>query len=247
VKATFLLFICLLAGYVGNVPVALAQTPDSTRQLPIVQPTADTLPARWTTPADSAADDMAVLVDSVVTASDTVRVSAAAQAELYKIVPKKATIRSALLPGWGQVYNRQYWKVPLVAAGLITFGIIITRFTANYNKFYNAYESAYPRDSTGKAVQLTGNQSRTITAVVDERQLTLDQLNQRASFWRRWRDYNIIFTALFWGLNVVDANVSAHLKTFDISDSLTLKYEPMLLPSTVGYVPGLRLTMNFKK
>jgi hypothetical protein len=246
VKPTYLHFIllCLLAGYVGNVPAALAQTPDSTRQLPVVRPAAaDTLP-----PADSAADNMAELVDSVMVTSDTVQVSAAAQAEIYKIVPRKATLRSLVLPGWGQVYNRQIWKVPLIGAGMVTFGVIIVRFTANYNKFYNAYEALYPKNpTTGLPTSLTGNQGRTLTTVVDDRPLTLDQLGQASTFWRRWRDYNIIFMALFWGLNVVDANVTAHLKTFDISDSLTLKPEPTLLPSTAGVVPGLRLTMTLKK
>lgn len=238
-----------LAGYVGT--SAQAQTPDSTRQLPVIRPGSGTAATDTLPPAEGADDRMEELVDSLAPAVDTVRVSAAAQAQIYKIVPRVATIRSAILPGWGQAYNRQYWKVPVVAAGFGTFAYIIISFTRNYRTYYDAYAALAPRDSSGQYRPVTDNDLRTITGTVvrngEERPLSLGQIRQGVEFWRRWRDYNVIFTALFWGLNIVDANVSAHLKTFDVSDSLTLKYAPTVMPSTAGFVPGIKLTMTFRK
>lgn len=196
---------------------------------------------------------MEELVDSLVPAVDTATISAAAQVEINKIVPKKATIRSVILPGWGQYYNGQKWKIPLVVAGFGTFAYIITDFTKRYQNYFSAFKAAAPKDpkDPSKYLPITENDLRTIKGKIiidgEEREYYLSQLRQGTEFWRRWRDYNYIFTALFYGLNIVDANVSAHLKTFDVSDSLTFNYAPTVMPSTVGLVPGLKLTLAFKK
>ncbi|WP_051054159.1 DUF5683 domain-containing protein [Fibrella aestuarina] len=218
--------------------VAMAQTTDTTRQRPVIRPTPpDTLP-----PVDSAANDMEELVDSLAPAVDTLTVSAAAQAEINKIIPKKATIRSVILPGWGQFYNRQKWKIPVIYAGFGTFAYFIITYTGNYQEYLAGYQEAYNLKTVPGQ-----DPGRTKTAIVKGRELNLNQLKQGTDFWRRWRDYNYIFTALFYGLNIVDANVSAHLKTFDVSDSLTLKYAPTLIPtSAVSFVPGIKLTMVIK-
>lgn len=204
----------------------------------MIRPTpTDTLPG-----VDSAANDMDELVDSLAPAVDTITVSAAAQAEINKIVPKKATIRSVILPGWGQFYNRQKWKIPVIYAGFGTFAYFIITYTGNYQAYLTGYQQAYNQSNV-----VGQDPGRTKTAIVKGRELNLNQLKQATDFWRRWRDYNYIFTALFYGLNIVDANVSAHLKTFDVSDSLTLKYAPTLIPtSAVTFVPGIKLTMVLK-
>ena len=223
-----------------------AQTPDTTRQRPVIRPNApvgpDTLtpamPTKNAIPVDS------LLTDSDSTTVDTVALSDKVNAEIRKIVPKRATLLSLAVPGLGQIYNGQKWKVPIIYAGFGTFGYFIVDFTNKYRKFLAGYTEAFSKpDVPGQ------DPSRTKFAVVDGKERSLNYLKSSVEYWRRWRDYNIIFTALFWGLNVVDANVTAHLKTFDLSDSLTLNYAPTLIPSPAGFgfVPGVKLTMNFKK
>ncbi|MBO0931633.1 DUF5683 domain-containing protein [Fibrella aquatilis] len=214
-----------------------AQTADTSRPAPVGR-----FPViRQDLPADTIRPDV-VEYDtlSADTPVDTVSLSDSANAKIRKIIPKRAALLSLALPGLGQYYNGQIWKIPLIYAGFTTFGILISKFNGDYVEFLSAYEVAYSKPGTNPVLK---------KAVVASRNLELDlnQLQRGTEFYRRWRDYNYIFTALFWALNVVDANVTAHLKTFDISDSLTLRYNPVVIPSTVGMVPGISLTLSFRK
>jgi hypothetical protein len=165
----------------------------------------------------------------------------------YKIIPRQATLKSLMIPGWGQVYNRQYWKLPLVAGAFVTLGMI-----ANYNqvryKKYRAYYyvvSPHPDDPTYKPP--------TTVAVPYEdgvtRDLDVNQLKRINDGFRRNRDFTYIGMVLAWALNIVDANVSAHLKTFDVSDDLSMRVKPIMDfdPLSQGLVSGLTLSFNFKK
>ncbi len=148
-----------------------------------------------------------------------------------KFIPRQATIRSAILPGWGQVYNKKYWNLPLVYAAV---GIPV------YSFFYNKGWYTKTRDA---AKMIANNDTINYKSRVDEKLhiffSTPDALgsllNYRNEF-RRDMDYSILFTLLAWGLNIVDATVDAHLKGFDISDDLSLKIKPTILSgsSTMG-------------
>lgn len=153
------------------------------------------------------------------------------QDSLYKarFNPRKATIRSAIIPGWGQAYNKKYWKIPLVYAA-----IGVPTYTFLYNKkWYN---------ETRKAAKMLGADPPDVANYqnrVDEKLWAFfsspnglnSLLNYRNQF-RRDMDYSILFIILTWGLNVVDATVDAHLKGFDIGDDLSLQIRPTILPGT---------------
>ncbi|RYF62151.1 MAG: hypothetical protein EOO39_30830 [Cytophagaceae bacterium] len=244
--AGYVLFLWISLLSVSTLGTLLAQTPDTTKQRPVIRPG---VPAKSDTlTPEMARDNNAMLVDSLAVddddsvATDTVQLSAKVNEEIKKIIPKRAALLSLALPGLGQIYNGQKWKVPFIYAGFGTFGYLIVDFTTKYKAYLAGYTEAY---STTVAAGEDPNRVKVATVFGNQR--SLNYLKASVDYWRRWRDYNIIFTALFWGLNVVDANVTAHLKTFDLSDSLTLKYEPTILPSLSGPVPGIRLTMHFKK
>ena len=152
-----------------------------------------------------------------------------------KHVPRKATIRSAILPGWGQAYNKKYWKIPIVYAAIgIPLGIFI------YNKkWYN---------ETSKAIQMlsadpldTANYKQRIDEKLwifytDPSGSLPALVNYRNEF-RRSMDYSILFVLIAWGLNVVDATVDAHLREFDVSDNLSFHIKPTIFSgSTVAGV-----------
>ena len=215
-----------------------AQTPDTTRQ----PPTGRFPVIRQDLPADTIRPDV-VEYDTLsadVPAADTITLSDSANAKIRKIIPKRAALLSLALPGLGQYYNGQIWKMPLIYAGFTTFGILISKFNGQYKEYLGAYTEAYSKPGTNPQLK------KAVLASLNL-ELDLNQLQRGTEFYRRWRDYNYIFTALFWALNVVDANVTAHLKTFDISDSLTLRYNPVIIPSTVGMVPGVSVTLSFRK
>lgn len=147
--------------------------------------------------------------------------------------PRKAAIYSAIFPGLGQIYNKKYWKVPIVYTAV---GIPIYTFFDNkrwYNRLRYALEvgSMDPTDPTYNDA-LSAVDSKLQKFVVGGRSDVL--LNWRNEY-RKNMDYSILFTLLFWGLNVVDATVDAHLKGFNVNDNLTLQVKPALLSnSTIG-------------
>jgi Family of unknown function (DUF5683) len=143
--------------------------------------------------------------------------------------PRKATLRSAILPGWGQAYNKKYWKIPIVYAALgITAGVF------NYNiKEYRKIQYAYGVLVT-KDTPNFKNVAKELQPYI-ELNAESSLRNVRSEF-RQNIDYSVLIFILMWGLNVVDATVDGHLKEFDVSDNLSLKIKPSLqsLPSTAG-------------
>ena len=135
--------------------------------------------------------------------------------------PRKATLRSALIPGWGQAYNRQYWKIPLVYA-------LIGVPAGTY--FYN--NSWYKRSKAAYEIRLAKDTASFPSIYPKLEVLSTESLRFYRNEFRRNRDYSILYTLVAWGLNVVDATVSGHLKEFDVSDDLSLKINPMILPGS---------------
>jgi hypothetical protein len=165
----------------------------------------------------------------------------------YKIIPRQATLKSLMIPGWGQYYNRQYWKLPLVAGAFITLGIIANYNNVRYEKYRAYYYIASPHPDDPTYVP-----PATVAVPYEDglvRDLDVNQLKRLNDGYRRNRDYTYIGMVLAWAFNVVDANVSAHLKTFDVSDDITLKIKPTFEYQSFsnGLVSGVSLSFNFKK
>ena len=153
---------------------------------------------------------------------------------LENFEPRKATIRSAILPGWGQLYNKKYWKAPLVWGALG-----VTAGTYFYNvKYYNKLKAAYINLKDGN--DLNNNEIDPEFRNLSENSV----LSYRNSF-RQNVDYSVLFFILFWGLNVVDATVDAHLKAFDVDDNLSLQIKPGY--SEMANTSGISLVLNIGK
>ncbi|HEY0434513.1 MAG TPA: DUF5683 domain-containing protein [Chitinophagaceae bacterium] len=152
--------------------------------------------------------------------------------------PKKAAIRSAILPGLGQAYNHKYWKIPIIYAALgITADIFVTN-TRTYKDLRFAYTAKYkaslnPPDS--------GDYRNIKPQYLP---LSLEALRQYRNQYRQYIDYSAVFFVVFWGLNVVDAVVDAHLKAFDISPDLSMKIRPAYNP--IANAGGISLVFNFR-
>jgi len=157
--------------------------------------------------------------------------------------PRKATIRSLIIPGWGQIYNKKYWKVPIVY-GAIGFPAYL--FTFN-RKWYNKTKYALSIVANNR---YTGPAAADSLAKVDPQLKIFVELKEQGSLvnyrneFRRDMDYAILFTILMWGLNVVDATVDGHLKGFDVGDELSLKVRPTVIPNTM--TPGVSLVMSYR-
>ncbi len=163
---------------------------------------------------------------------DSTKASRAKHQKIYS-GPRKASIFSAVLPGLGQVYNRKYWKVPIVYAAL---GSMVYIFKTN-NDQYNFYRN--------NLLRLVKDTSLTSIGGLNQSQLQTEKLAYKKN-----RDFAVLGIVGIYILNIIDANVDAHLKTFDVSDDLSLTWDPCLIRPVYGYKNcsvALRLTFNFKK
>lgn len=148
-----------------------------------------------------------------------------------KFNPRTATIRSAILPGWGQIYNKKYWKLPLVYGALgITAGVF------SYNV------KGYKRLKQGYIYKLAGQDD---LIYYKYRNLSAESLRTYRNVFRQNVDYSALVFILFWGLNVVDATVDAHLKSFDVNDDLSLEFKPGYSP--LANTAGVSLVLNIGK
>lgn len=153
--------------------------------------------------------------------------------------PTKATIYSMILPGLGQAYNRKYWKIPIVYAG---FGVCYYFISFN-DKEYKAWREAYNHSlSDPDNIEPPVNDYEAMYGDYP------NVLKDQKDYYRRNRDLSYIFTGIWYVLNIIDATVDAHLYTWEIDESLSLKFEPALTYPLYGYKPngGLKLTLNFK-
>lgn len=153
--------------------------------------------------------------------------------------PKVAAIRSAILPGLGQIYNKKYWKLPIVYGALGTTAGIFFYNLKYYNDTRFAYKVKYNMrvNRTDSALY---SQIKNILKPVDE-----ESLRSYRNQFRRDLDYSVVFFLLFWGLNVVDAAVDAHLKSFDVSPNLGLKLKSGY--SELAQTNGVSLIMKIGK
>jgi hypothetical protein len=177
-----------------------------------------------------------LMMGSVAVAQDTVVKKPVPDSIREKLhSPSKATIMSLCLPGLGQIYNKKYWKVPIIYAG---FGVLAYLIVFNTN-YYLTYKSAYIEGFYGDSA---GNYSDIV------KKYPLQSILSAREYYRRNLELSIIFTAVLYGLNILDAAVDAHLFTYDINKDLSFKVEPVLLPPTGqyrNYSSGIRLCFNF--
>ena len=146
--------------------------------------------------------------------------------------PKKATLRSLILPGWGQAYNREYWKIPIVYGALGT----VAGFYIYNNSWYK---------KTKKAFEIRVSEDTANFKLIDPRlePLSAQSLQVYRNAFRRDRDYSALYFIITWGLNIVDATVFGHLKDFNVSEDLSLKVHPVLRSNGNA---GVSLVLGYK-
>ncbi len=194
------------------------------------------LPNRASAQDDSSkvvSDSGAVIVvsDNVIPSDDTLSSS-----KKRKHSPRIAVISSALIPGLGQVYNRKYWKLPIIYGA----GVGLYFFFDYNNDYYQRLKKAYDL------------KSRDPNAVISDPDLSditdIGAIERNRDNYRRYRDFNIIFMGLLYVGNIIDAMVDAHMYTYDISRDLTMRIEPAIIPTTTSNYTatcGLKVKFSF--
>lgn len=153
--------------------------------------------------------------------------------------PHKATIYAMILPGLGQAYNKKYWKIPLVYAGIGVFAYLI-KFN---NTEYNEWSEAYYFVQANPGEDLPGNE------YVEKYGDDPDFLKANKDYYRRNRDLNWILMGVWYLLSVVDATVDAHLYSWEVDENLSLRLEPEIYNGFTNLnnkpAGGLKLSLRF--
>ena len=174
--------------------------------------------------------------NSIITSDKINSTDSSNKKKIKKFNTRTATLRSAMIPGWGQIYNKKYWKLPLVYGGLGITASVFQYNVKNYNLLRQAF--SYRTDT------ISSND-----ALIDPRfkNLSTNAIQSYRTSFRQNVDYTVLFFIAFWGLNVIDATVDANLKAFDVNDNLSLQikhgYSPMA--NTTGL--SLVLDIHSKK
>ena len=159
--------------------------------------------------------------------------------------PKRATIYSAILPGLGQAYNKKYWKIPIIYAGFGTIGYFIGWNNGYYKTYKMAYSDLTDDDpATDSYMDLEVTQYYDLENPTDYNNFK-SGLSKQQDYYRRNRDLLIISIVGFYGLNLIDASVDAHLFEFDISEDLSMNWQPSVHSFEKQLVYGVSCNFNF--
>lgn len=148
--------------------------------------------------------------------------------------PGKAAVFSALLPGLGQAYVGDWWHIPIWYGGLGVCAYTLHLNQMQYNRYKYIYMLASDTDS-GYSGHINVTQATTYK-----------------DLYHRYRDYSVVATILVYALNIIDANVFAYMKDFNVSDDLSLNVEPALIENLDNYylpspsVPSFGINMSLK-
>lgn len=177
-------------------------------------------------------DSTIIARDSTAAANDSIAQAKRNRKKIYSIA-RKSTLMSAILPGLGQAYNKKYWKVPVIYAGLIGFGYLFVTNNTQYRFYRKNLIAFYDNDSsTVNTTQYSGSQLETL----------------KTDF-KKNRDLGLIGMGIIYLVNIIDANVDGHLRTFDVSDDLSISVDPWQnIYRSAGYktAMGLSIKFNFK-
>ncbi|XZF14047.1 DUF5683 domain-containing protein [Chitinophagaceae bacterium MMS25-I14] len=144
--------------------------------------------------------------------------------EPFQPNPKKSGLYSAILPGSGQLYNRQYWKIPVIYAGIAVAGYFIVDNTNQYRKYRKIY-----------IARLQGDRSDGLPYLDTDIKTLQDE-------YQKYLDMTVLFTSLGYIIQVLDAITFAHLKNFDVSPDISMRVQPVAMPNN-GI--GLGLVVHF--
>lgn len=164
--------------------------------------------------------------------------------------PHKATFYSAIFPGLGQIYNKKYWKLPIVYGAIGGLGYAIHFNSTNYQKYKNAYRDFLIQDPGNTSYLEVLPVTLTMEEIEANPNLSSwfrNALEKKRDYYKRYRDLSYIGMAAIYVLNMIDATVDAHFYNFDVSDDLSMKIQPVILEHdpVKGNSFGIQLALQF--
>lgn len=199
-------------------------------------------------PVDSIMKD--VPATSLSTKNDTIL------PKIIKPDPMKVVWMGAIIPGYGQIINKKYWKLPIVYGGFLGFAYGISWSSSHYQSYRTAYYDIlqYAENAEFKAKIDKDPSSSSFSKILPEG-YTIDDfggvsgytsiLKTKQATFRRYRDLNIFLSVGYYALTLVDAYVDAQLLDFDISPDLSMRFQPTLMHTNGGVASTVGVQCSF--
>lgn len=161
--------------------------------------------------------------------------------------PHKASFYAAILPGMGQIYNKKYWKLPLLYGGMAGIGYGIhfnSKYYKDYRRAYRDFIVLDPNNTSYEKFIPPGVSLEDIHGRYSS--WFQNALNNKKRYYKRYRDMCYLGMGLLYAAQIIDAAVDAHFFNFDISDNLSMNLQPAMLYSQQGNsYPGMMINFNF--
>ena len=179
-----------------------------------------------------------ILPDSLLFSSDSLLNKTVVVPEIFKPNPNKSLWHALIFPGLGQIYNRQYWKVPIVYGGVVGLTYAISWNGKYYRDYSQAYRDIMDSDPNTKSYEKLLPYGTDPTSSYAQ-----SLMKTKQNTYRRYRDLSIVGAVAFYAITVVDAYVDAQLADFDISPDLSMRVGPAILgmPNSSQLSVGLQL------
>lgn len=198
---------------------------------------------------DSANKPLLSRNDSLQLRKDSIKIAKKRDWATWRPNPKRAMWLALVLPGAGQIYNRKYWKLPIVYGGLVGCAYALRWNNQMYRDYSQAYLDLMDDDPNTQSY----NQFLHLGAKIDDSNKARYQklFKSRKDTYRRWRDLSVFCLIGVYALSVIDAYVDASLSEFDISKDLSLRVEPTIINNNHERNPlksnslGINCSLNF--
>ena len=192
-------------------------------------------------PKDSVKATLPDSVTRILTKADSVAVADVRNIEkrnwaTWTPDPKRALWLALVIPGGGQIYNRKYWKLPIFYGGMMGCVYALTWNNMMYRDYSQAYLDIMDSDPATQSYNKFLHLGAQITSQIEERYKKL--FKSRKDKYRRWRDMSMFCLIGVYALSVIDAYVDAELSEFDISNDLSLKVAPTVIPGGSTFSSG---------
>ena len=190
-------------------------------------------------------DSLSVVVDTTILQKEMVD-----KWSTWRPDPKRALWLALVIPGGGQIYNRKYWKLPIVYGGFIGCLYAMNWNNTMYKDYSQALIDLVDNDPNTQSYNQFLRLGMQITTASDVKRYE-DIFRKRKDKYRRWRDLSFFVMVGVYALSVIDAYVDAELSVFDISDDLSLRVEPTIINNHSSANPfdassiGLQCSLNF--
>lgn len=197
-------------------------------------------------------DDMITSIDSTLASKETKKMLEKARRDwsTWKPDPKRAMWLAIVIPGAGQIYNRKYWKLPIVYGGFVGCAYAMRWNNQMFSDYSQAYLDIMDDDETTKSYESFLHLGAKITDSNKERYQQI--FKSRKDRYRRWRDLSFFCMLGVYAISIIDAYVDASLSQFDITDDLSLHIEPGIVNTSRSANPmknntgiGINCSLNF--